>query len=207
MNWLRYTPEQLAWIEANCTLPRSQLHADFCAQFDRSDISRANLTALCKRNRWLTGRTGQFVKGQASPNAGMKGVRVAGCEKGWFKKGAPSHTKRAIGYQSIDSDGYIKICIDEANPWTGSATRMVHMHRWLWEKTNGPVPEGHRLKCLDGNKQNTNPANWEPVPMALAPRLNGLYGLGYDRAEPEIKPTILAIAKLEHAVRTAKSNG
>ena len=37
--------------------------------------------------------------------------------------------------------------------------------------------------------------------MALAPRLNGRFGRGYDTAPPELKPTILAIAKLEHAAR------
>jgi hypothetical protein len=29
------------------------------------------------------------------------------------------------------------------------------------------------LKCLDGNKQNTDPSNWEAVPRALLPRLAG----------------------------------
>ena len=51
---------------------------------------------------------------------------------------------------------------------------------------DGPVPDGHRLKCLDGDKTNCDPSNWEAVPMALAPRLNGRFGRGYDTAPAEL---------------------
>ncbi|UFF43090.1 HNH endonuclease [Pseudosulfitobacter pseudonitzschiae] len=91
--------------------------------------------------------------------------------------------------------------VAETNPWTGAKTRPVHKHRWLWEQQNGPVPKGMVLKCLDGDKTNTDPSNWEPIPQALLPRLNGRFGRGYDAAPAEIKPTLLATAKLEHAVR------
>jgi hypothetical protein len=39
------------------------------------------------------------------------------------------------------------------------------------------------------------------VPRALLPRLNGRFGRGYDEAPEELKPTIMAVAKLEHSVR------
>jgi hypothetical protein len=54
------------------------------------------------------------------------------------------------------------------------------------------------LKCLDGNKLNTDPSNWEAVSCGLLPRLNGAGGRGYEAAPPELKPTIMAVAKLEH---------
>lgn len=68
------------------------------------------------------------------------------------------------------------------------------------------MPKGHRLKCLDGNKANTDPSNWEPIPYALAPRLDGRFGRGFEQAPPELKPLILATAKLEHAARQAKKD-
>jgi hypothetical protein len=43
------------------------------------------------------------------------------------------------------------------------------------------------------------------VPRALLPRLSGKSGRNYDHAPDEIKPTIMAIARLEHAARDAKS--
>lgn len=63
------------------------------------------------------------------------------------------------------------------------------------------MPDGHVLKCLDGNKLNTEPSNWEAVPRGLLPRLNSRFGRNYDTAPAELQPTIMAIAKLEHGIR------
>jgi hypothetical protein len=55
------------------------------------------------------------------------------------------------------------------------------------------------LKCK-GDPANADPANWEAVPRGLLPRLNGKASRGrnYDKAPDELKPTIMAVAKLEH---------
>lgn len=60
------------------------------------------------------------------------------------------------------------------------------------------------LKCLDGDKLNCAPSNWIAVPQGMLPRLNGNSGRDYDKAPAELKPTILAIAKLEHKAREAR---
>lgn len=199
---LHYLPEELAWIEARGDWPRARLHTAFCFMFDRTDVSQANLTALCKRRGWLTGRTGRFVPGQESHNKGRKGHCAPGSERGWFAKGGRPHTWRGAGHESVDpKDGYIWIIVDETNPYTGAATRRVLKHRWLWEQANGPVPKGHALKCLDGDRTNTRPSNWAAIPRAMLPRLNGRFGRDYDAADPELKPTIMAIARLEHRAR------
>lgn len=57
------------------------------------------------------------------------------------------------------------------------------------------------LKCLSDDKTNCDPSNWELIPRALLPRLNGRFGRNYDDASPELKPVILAVAKLEHQAR------
>jgi len=106
----------------------------------------------------------------------------------------------------MSKDGYVEISVDQVNPHTGYGRRFVHKHRHLWELANGPLPEGMCLKCLDGDKSNTDPSNWEAIPRALLPRLNGRFGRGYDTADPEVKPTIMAIAKLEHKAREAKKS-
>lgn len=43
---------------------------------------------------------------------------------------------------------------------------------YLWEKVNGPVPEGHILRCRDGNTLNCHPSNWEPITRAEHARRN-----------------------------------
>lgn len=200
-----YSADELAFIKARHDLPRAQLHAEFIARFGRSDVSENNLKRLCNRKGWNTGRTGQFAAGNVSHNKGKKGFCPPGSAKGWFRKGRLPHNTKGPGHESIDTkDGYVWLIVAETNPYTGAATRRVQKHRWLWEKANGPVPDGHRLKCLDGDKTNCDPSNWKAVPFALGPRLNGRYGRGYDAAPAELKPLILATAELEHAARTKR---
>jgi hypothetical protein len=204
IGWL---PEELAWIEANRTRPRVELHQAFCFRFGRKDVPPGALSSLCKRKGWLTGRTGRFPPGSVPAIKGKRMPFNANSAAAQFRKGQRPHTAKDVGHESIDKEGYVRICVAEPNPYTGAATFMAFKHRWLWEQKHGPVPEGHALKCLDGNKLNTDPANWEAVPRALLPRLNGRFGRGYDAAAPEIKPVILATAKLEHAARVRRNAG
>lgn len=201
-----FTPDQVAWLHANATLTRPGEHAAFLAAFPGSQITHAQIISFRKNHKLKTGRTGQFVKGvKRADNPARKGYAPPGCEKGWFRKGHVPHTARGVGHESIDpKDGYVWMIVDETNPYTGAPTRRVMKHRWLWEKANGPVPEGYALKCLDGDKTNTDPSNWEAVPRGLLPRLNGRSRRGYDTAPAELKPTILAIAKLEHKAREVR---
>lgn len=207
---ITYSAAELIWLEANRTLPIQDYARAFCKQFDR-EVAAENLHALRKRKGWKTGRTGHFAKGQASHNKGKRcapgtGGRHPNAVKTQFRKGAIPHTYRGPGHECIDKkDGYVIMIVAEPNPWTGAATRPVHKHRYLWEQANGPVPAGMCLKSRDGNKANTDPTNWELVPRAILPRLNGRFGRGYDTAPAELKPTILAAAKVEHAIRVRKS--
>jgi len=199
---IAYTEAELAWIEAHARLPRGTLHRLFVARFGRSDVSRANLTALCKRRGWLTGRTGRYEKGRTPENKGRKGCHAPGSEKGWFRKGERRGVAvklyKPIGTERVSKDGYVERKIHDGMPLQ-SRWRAVHLIRW--EETNGPLPEGHALKCLDGDKTNTDPSNWEAIPRALLPRLNGRFGRDFETAPPDVKRTILAVVKLEHAAR------
>lgn len=205
---ITYHPEELAWIEARKHLPRAELHRLFCAFWQRGDVSQVNLTALCKRHGWMTGRTGQFVKGQEAHNKGrpMSPEVRARTMATTFKPGNRPANYRGPGHERIDSkDGYVVMIVDEQNPWNGHAIRPVHKHRYLWERQHGPVPEGHVLKCLDGDKTNCDPTNWEAIPQGMLPRLNARWkGLKYDDAPPDLKPALMAVAKLDHAARKAR---
>jgi len=204
---ITYHDDELSWIEARKEMPRRALHAMFCARFEREDVSLTNFKALCKRKGWMTGRTGCFVKGQIPQNKGksMPPEVRAKCLATAFKPGNLPHNHRGAGHERIDSkDGYVVMIVDETNPWSGAATRPVHKHRYLWQKANGPIPPGHVLKCLDGDKRNCDPSNWELIPQAMLPRLNGRFGRNYDSAPDILKPTIMAVTKLEHQAREAR---
>lgn len=201
---IHYEPEELAWIERHKEMPREQMWRRFCFIFQRDDVSFAAMKGLCGRKGWLTGRDGCFAAGQEPHNKGRKGYAAPGSEKGWFKKGGTPHNTNYLGHERVSKDGYVEISVDRPNKHTGYERSYVLKHVWLWEQANGPVPAGHALKCLDGNRQNCDPSNWEAVPRALLPRLSGRWHMPYDAAPAELKPTLLAIAKLEHAARSAR---
>lgn len=201
---LRYTRAQLAFIRRHRKRARRELHALFVARFRRCDVSLQNLTALCKRNGWWTGRDGRFAKGVAVWNKGKKRPYNANSARTQFKKGNLPHNTKWEGHERVSKDGYVEISVKETNPHTGYERRHVLKHRWLWEQAHGPIPAGMALKCK-GDVLDTDPSNWELVPRALLPRLNGKSGRSYDAAPAELKPTIMAVAKLEHRLRTRRT--
>jgi hypothetical protein len=181
-----YSAAELDWLKDRARMPRAQLHDAFCKTFNRDDVSRIALDGLMKRKRWMTGRIG-------------------------FEAGHIPHSQNFIGHERLNKDGYVEISVAEPNPFSrseGSDRRYVLKHKRLWEDANGPVPEGHCLKCIDGSKTNTDPTNWQAVPRAILPRLNGGRGkrLSYARAEPDVRPSVLAVAKLKHAALEARKD-
>ncbi len=36
-------------------------------------------------------------------------------------------------------------------------------HRWVWEQSHGPIPEGHEIHHIDGDQSNNDPGNLECV--------------------------------------------
>jgi len=205
---LKFSPDEISWLRDNCTMPIGDYHAGFCARFDRADMWAEQLQALRKREGWRTGRSGRFEQGQESHNKGKRcaegtGGRHPNARKTQFKAGQLPHNTQGPGHVSLGDDGYLWIVTDRRNPWTGASTWRVHLHRWQWEQKHGPVPKGQVLKCRDGNRQNADPANWEAVPRGVLSRLNGgprKRRIAYDAAPAELKPTLMAVAKLEQGI-------
>lgn len=204
-HWIVYSAAEMKWLEANRLMVISDYHREFCARFGRTDVSLVNLHSLRKRKGWMTGRTGCFEKGIVPHNKGKPHPTTGRAAETQFKKGQLPHNTNYLGHERVSKDGYVEISVDETNPHTGFERRYVLKHRWLWEKAHGQVPEGMALKCR-GERTNCDPSNWELIPRALLPRLSGRFGRDYDNAPAEIKPTIMAVAKLEHRARE-KSKG
>jgi len=197
---IKYTAEELAWIKQRRKMARRKAHQKFCEKFDRSDVTLTNYTALCKRNGWLTGRTGCYEKGSLSWNEGKKMPYNANTARTQFKKGNKPHNTNHLGHERIDNkDGYVYISVAETNPQTGYDRRYVLKHKYLWEQKNGKLEKGMCLKCLDGDRQNTCPSNWEAIPRGVLPFLNGHRGHSYEDVPGELKPTVLALAKVKYA--------
>jgi hypothetical protein len=84
----------------------------------------------------------------------------------------------------------------------GSLPGWIPKHVVLWEALHGVIPNGRVLKCIDGDRTNTDPSNWESVPYGVVGRLSKH---GFRDAPAELKPTIMAVAKLEHALSEGKA--
>lgn len=173
----------------------------FVAEFSRFEVTVDEIKSLCSRKGWKTGRDGRFVKGQEPANKGKKMPYNANSARTRFKKGATPPNRLPLWSERVGKDGYVEIKVPERNPHTGSPTWFRHKHVYLWEQANGPVPKGHCLKSIDGDRINTDPANWMAIPRAMLPRLSGRWTLGYDDAPDELKPFLLAVAKLEQLSR------
>lgn len=209
-----YSAAEMVWLEANRLMVISDYGRAFRARFGREDVSDVHLHALRKRNGWKTGRTGCFEKGAEPHNKGKpcppgKGGNHPNARRTQFTKGerrgVAIRLYKPIGTERVSKDGYRERKIHDGMPLQ-SRWRAVHVVEW--EALNGPLPKGHALKCLDGNKGNCEPSNWELVPRALLPRLAGgnRYRklLAFDDAPPELRPSIMAVARVEHAARKAK---
>lgn len=202
--YIKYTAKQLAWIKRHRKLPRREAHLLFVKNFRRKDVTVEALGALRGRKGWLTGRDGRYEPGAVPANKGRKMPFNPNSARTRFKKGQRPYNTKFAGHEHMTKDGYVEISVNETNPHTGFERRYVQKQKYLWEKAHGPVPKGHVLKSLDGNKANTDPGNWVPVPRAMLPRLNGRWGTHYDTAPAELKPTLFAIAKLEQAARAKR---
>lgn len=203
-----YSTAERRWIKAHSQDCRRQAHAWFSTRFKRVDVSLSNFNAFCKRMGWMTGRTGCFKHGAPPHNKGKPcpdgvGGRHPNARRTQFKGGARSgfavKLYKPIGTERVTKDGYIERKVNDDKP-EHKRWRPVQVIRW--EEINGPIPAGLILKCLDGNRHNTEPSNWEAIPREVSARLQrGRWGtnIDYETAPAELKPAIMALAKLKHA--------
>lgn len=201
-----YSADELAWLEENRAWRRRDLHRIFVILFGRHDVTLEQIKTLCCRKGWKTGRTGCFAKGSVPANKGRMMPFNANSARTQFKKGQRPHTYKGPGHEYLSKDGYVYVIVEDGVRYPSCPnrrTRPVMKHKLLWERKNGSIPKGHCLKAIDGDRQNTDPDNWVAIPRALLPRLAGRHHEPYDSAPAELKPTLLAIAKLEHQARIA----
>jgi hypothetical protein len=190
---IAYSQAELNWVKENCTLTAPNLHAQFCEKFNRDDVSKDNIVSLRKRNGWKTGRSGRFEKGNIPPPS----ARPKGPNKGSFKKGMRPHNHLPVGSKVTRSDGYIQIKTAEPNKW-----QLLHI--MLWEKNNGPVPEGKVLSFIDDEKSNCKPENLELITRQESLQINRI---DIPFSTPETRQTVKIMGKLiakTHAILKAK---
>lgn len=199
-----FSTEQVQFIrDTYVDISSRELADQFNAEFGTS-FSRQQIFSFVHKNKINSGRTGRFEKGHSTWNKGIKGC--IGPNVTSFKKGHRPKSWKPIGSERIDSkDGYILVKIAERDPHSGAPTRYKMKHVHAWEGAKGPVPKGHAVIFKDGDKLNCTLSN---LLLVSRTELLILNMHRYREAPEEVKPSILALAKLEAkaGIRTRHSS-
>lgn len=204
-NKLRYTTKQLQFLRKKYSMiSQRDLTAAFNAEFGTAK-NVAQIKSVLRNHHIRSGRTGRFEKGHKTWNKETKGL--TGANSTSFKKGNKPANRKPLGAERIDSkDGYILMKIKERDPYFGFPTRYKHKHVHVWEKKHGPVSAGHIIAFKDSNRMNCRLKNLMLLSRAELLVLNQHK---YREMPDELKPSVLALAKLEAkaGIRTCPSRG
>ena len=161
-------------------------------------ITVSQVKGCIARYKLNTGRTGRFVKGNIPYNKGIHTETRGRMAETQYKKGNLPHNTKPIGYERVTKDGYteVKVALRPSKPSCND--NFVLKHRLIFEKINGPIPDGHIVIFKDGNKQNFDPSNLAVISHAenvtmLRRKLR--------KSKKELTETGILIAQAEIAVR------
>ena len=157
--------------------------------------------AACRLRRGdNVGKAFRFEKGHVPAN---KGYRRPGFSPGrmgetQFKKGGKPHTWLPIGSERI-ADGYLQRKVTD----TGYGPRdWQPVHRLLWEENNGPIPPGHVVKFIDGDRGNIVLSNLRLVSRSELGRQNVMW----NRYPHELAETIQLAGALKRKINRRKDH-
>lgn len=188
-----YTTAQIDWLrEHRPNLLAPELTAAFNGKFG-THLSIIAVKGTCKRHKFRSSTNGLYKPGDAAWNKGIKVPRRS--VETEFKKGRIPHTYLPIGTEKKRDDHYIWQKIADPNVWR-------QKHRLIWESIHGPQPKGTTIIFLDGDRLNFEPENLKLITRRELLQLNCNK---YTQAPPELKPTILALSKVEVAIFAAQS--
>ncbi|VVS95327.1 HNH endonuclease signature motif containing protein [Desulfoluna spongiiphila] len=196
-----FTLAQGEFIRTHCSNHTNAELADLVNETFGTSFTPTQVSSFISNRGFHTGRDTTFKKGQRPWNDGTKGQGVSRPNSGSFKAGIIPKSRRPIGSERIDSkDGYTIVKTAEINPKTGMPWWRPK-HVLLWEHHHGPVPPGHNVQFIDGDRSNIVIENLELINKAVNAIRNKM---GFSRVESELKPLVTTTAKLLHATYKRK---
>ncbi len=154
----------------------------------------------------------RFQPGQPSWNKGTNYNPGGRSITTRFQKGRIAPNAAAVGTEKM-SDGYIWVKTAQPNQWQ-------QKHRFIWERANGPIPQGMCLVFRDGNPMNIHLENLELITRAEHATRNrwtrhhSQYSLltdrparvrlrkrGFTKAEIRENPELLQLARIETLIK------
>lgn len=159
-------------------------------------MAKASLLGLKKSRQFLKEscqqreNSGKFKKGMTPHNKGKKlsDSTKAKLAKTMFKSGNRPHNTLQVGAETQDKYGYVMAKVAEPNVWQ-------YKHHVAYGE---PVPTGHKVIFLDGNKYNFERDNLQLVSNAELMQKNTMH-----RYPPELVRLLKTLNKLKKRVANA----
>lgn len=196
-----FPQDVIDYIVANHKGNGHQKMADLVNEKFGTKYTKGQIKAFYGRNKLNSGLTGRFEKGHVPANKGTHPPTRGRMAETQFKNGHLPHNTKPIGYERITRDGYIEVKIKMRPSSPLCNDNFVAKHYLVWEEANGPVPKGHKLTFLDGDKQNCSLDNLKLVTNAEHLEMTRL---GLRSSDPKLTETGLLIAKANRACHDRK---
>ena len=184
----KYTGEQRKFIEENAVGLKTTALTDLVNTKFGIDIRPSQIRGFKKNNNIKSGLNCQYKKGNVPHTKGKPGTK--GWKQNQFKKGHKPHNYLPVGTERVNGDGYVDIKIADPNVWKGK-------HLIIWEKSNGPVPEGKAIIFGDKNNRNFDINNLLLVTRGELATLNRYSLIKNDTESTKVG---INIVKVKHAI-------
>ncbi len=164
------------------------------------EFSTAQCRAYKKNHDIASGLDCRFKKGNVPANKGkkMSPEQYEKCKETMFHKGNVPANHMEVGVYTHTTDGYLVRKVQEHGT---QRERFEFVHRAVWEKHNGPIPEGKIVSFLDGDKDNCEIENLVLIDNRENLELNRS-SLRFSNAE--FTKAGVAVAKMKVTVRRRK---
>lgn len=159
-------------------------------------LESENSGRMIKGNK--RGGNTRFSKGHTPWNKGKK------MSKEQYKKSAPTMFKKGHKPHNARYDGYISIRKSRGSLYAWirvSPGKFELLHRIIWERHNGKIPEGYNVIFKDGNQANLDINNLQLVSNADLMNANTI-----QRYPEELRKLILANGKLKREINKILNN-
>ncbi|HEM4279106.1 HNH endonuclease [Streptococcus suis] len=185
-----YTDEMKVFIFENYKGKTSQEVADLVNKHFGTSFTALQMKRFRGNNKLNSGLTGHFEKGRIPHNKGKKYPGMYP-NSGQYKKGRIPNSYHPVGTVNMTTDGYLKIKISDPNVWE-------RVHLLVWREHYGPVPEGHIIVFLDGDKTNVDISNLACVNRSDIVRMNKNR---YFDSDPETTKAAIGLVQLQRKVK------
>lgn len=130
------------------------------------------------------GKANRFKKGNIPWNKGKRFNAGENAKQRRFRRGElngrAKELYKPLGHERVNKNGILERKIKSDGP---SSQRWKSVHRMIFEEHNGPIPDGHIVVFIDGNRRNFDICNLECISKKENMRRNTVHNLPKELAD------------------------